>query len=339
MSKNAAWGPDQGQDEDDFIPPSLEQHTQVTRLSDQIFSADLSEELCIGSVPNGGYVGSVILRAAQEYLTPQGQTDTLKIHIQYLNRTAAGQAYLVVEEAKMGRNSSVLHISLHQHGLLESRPWLDPAASRAKGEVVAYVTNTDLDKEQGLTLTTGWIMPYEPAPADLTRMREGSDPKWKRLHIPLMGRVSSINTLEYYFQRTGHATPSTHDYWLRCANGEPFTNISLGFVADAAAALIPEAYRQRDGSQPPKEGEIAFDQAYWYPTVTMAIEVKKKLPAGGEEWLRMRASSKAISNGRSDMEIIVFDTSGDLVALSHHVCMAVDFARNIKERTRPQEKI
>lgn len=52
MSKNAAWGPNQAQDEDDFIPPSLEQHTQVTRLSDQIFLADLSEELCIGS---GGF--------------------------------------------------------------------------------------------------------------------------------------------------------------------------------------------------------------------------------------------------------------------------------------------
>ncbi|KAG8426080.1 hypothetical protein J3459_008481 [Metarhizium acridum] len=238
----------------------------------------------------------------------------------------------------MGRNSSVLHISLHQRGLLESRPWLDPA-SRAKGEVAAYVTNTDLGKEQGLTLNTGWTIPYETAPADLARMREGSDPRWKRLHISLMGRVSSIRTLEYYFQRAGHATPSTHDYWLRFANGEPFTNISLGYVADAAAALIPEAYRQRDGSQALKEGQIAIDQAYWYPTVTMAIEVKKKLPAEGEEWLRMRASSKAISNGRSDMEVIVFDTSGDLVALSHHVCMAVDFARNIKGRTRPQEKI
>lgn len=238
----------------------------------------------------------------------------------------------------MGRNSSVLHISLHQQGLLEAHPWLDPA-SKSKGEVVSYVTNTNLDNEQGLTLNTGWILPYEPAPADLAVIQQGKDTKWKRLHIPLMRRVSSVNTLEYYFQRSGHAAPSTQDYWLRFANGEPFTNISLGFVADAAAALIPEAYRQRDGSKPLKEGEIAFDQAYWYPTVTMAIEVKKKLAAEGEEWLRMRAASKAISNGRSDMEIVLFDARGDLVALSHHVCMAVDFSRNIKERRKPQEKI
>lgn len=110
-------------------------------------------------------------------------------------------------------------------------------------------------------------------------------------------------------------------------------------MADAAAALIPEAYRQRDGSQPLKEGQIAFDQAYWYPTVTMSIDVKKKLPAAGEEWLRMRAATKAINNGRLDMEIILFDASGDLVALSNHVCLALDFSRNIKERKRPQEKI
>jgi hypothetical protein len=199
---------------------------------------------------------------------------------------------------------------------------------------VAYVTNTNLDKEEGLTLPTGWTLPHEPAPVDLSLVRQDRDPRWKRLHIPLMRRVSSVNTLEYYFQRRGHVAPSTQDYWLRCANGEPFTNISLGFVADAAAALIPEAYRQRDGSKPLQEGEIAFDQAYWYPTVTMAIEVKKKLPAEGAEWLRMRASSKTINNGRSDMEIVVFDEGSDIVALSHHVCMAVDFARNIKQRTR-----
>jgi hypothetical protein len=39
------------------------------------------------------------------------------------------------------------------------------------------------------------------------------------------------------------------------------------------------------------------------------------------------------------MEIVVFDAAGDVVALSHHVCMAVDFAKNIKERRRPHEKI
>lgn len=49
MSKRAAWGPEQGQDEDDFIPASVDKHTQITRLSDQIFSVDLASELCVGS--------------------------------------------------------------------------------------------------------------------------------------------------------------------------------------------------------------------------------------------------------------------------------------------------
>jgi acyl-coenzyme A thioesterase PaaI-like protein len=280
-----------------------------------------------------------MLRVAREYLSAMDQPDTLKIHVQYLNRTMAGQAYLLVEEAKMGRNTSVLHISLHQHGLLETQPWLEPGTRPTQGEVVAYVINGNLDREQGITLPTGWSLPYEPAPADLGLLRAGRDERWQRMHIPLMERVSSVNTLEYYFQRGGHVLPSTQDYWICCANGEPFTNISMGFVADAAAALIPEAYRQQDGSQPLREGEIPIHQRFWYPTLTLAIEVKKKLPDEGEEWLRMRAASKVIHNGRSDMEIVVFDAAGDVVALSHHVCMAVDFAKNIKERRRPHEKI
>ncbi|KAK2591763.1 hypothetical protein QQS21_010553 [Conoideocrella luteorostrata] len=353
MSSNkAAWGPDQAEDEDDFTPPSLEQLTQVSRLSDNIFSIDLSTELCVGTVfvisvfpanihqtnivPNGGYVASILLRAAQEYLTPHDQRNTLKIHIQYLNRTTSGPAYILVEEAKIGRNTSVLHISLLQQAMLESAPWLPP---NPKAEVVAYVTNTNLDNEQGLTLNTGWTLQQEPLPADLSKIREDEDPNWKRLYIPMMKRVSSFNTLEYYFQRKGHTSPSMQDYWLRCANGENFTDTALGYVADAAAALIPEAFRQRDGDRPLKPGEIAIDQAFWYPTVTMGIDVKRKLAEGGEEWLRMRAASKAMNNGRSDMEIVIFNAKGELVALSHHVALAVDFSRNLKEKKRPESKM
>jgi hypothetical protein len=36
-------------DEAVFVPPSVTKHTAVTRLSEKIFAADLSPELCIGS--------------------------------------------------------------------------------------------------------------------------------------------------------------------------------------------------------------------------------------------------------------------------------------------------
>ncbi|KZZ97323.1 thioesterase family protein [Moelleriella libera RCEF 2490] len=327
-----------------FVPASLEKLTQVTRLSDTIYAADLASELCVGSVPNGGYVASVILRVAQEYLAPRDQRDTMHTHIQYLSRTQAGPAYLVVEEAKMGRNTSVLHISVHQQGLLATAPFLDGGGSDAaaapkgrKARVTAYVTNTNLAKQSGITLPTSWKLPDAPAPVDLGLLSCGQDRAWTRIQVPLMRRIPSVKTLDFFAQRAGHVSNAAHDYWVRCANGEPFTSVSLGFVADAAAAMIPESYRQEDAGRPPRDGEIRHDQAYWYPTVTLSIDVKKKLPEpeegeGGARWLRLRAASKAIRNGRSDLEIVIFDQGGELVALSHHVAMVLDFSRNLSGR-------
>lgn len=347
-----------------FVPASLEKLTQVTRLSDTIYAADLASELCVGSgkniassfhsmiaffrdrssqntftVPNGGYVASVILRVAQEYLAPRDQRDTMHTHIQYLSRTQAGPAYLVVEEAKMGRNTSVLHISVHQQGLLAAAPFLDAAPPKGrKARVTAYVTNTNLAKQSGITLPTAWKLPDAPAPVvDLGLLSCGQDRDWTRIQLPLMRRIPSVKTLDFFAQRAGHVSNAAHDYWVRCANGEPFTSVSLGFVADAAAAMIPESYRQEDAGRPPRDGEISHDQAYWYPTVTLSIDVKKKLPepeeeGGGARWLRLRAASKAIRNGRSDLEIVIFDQGGELVALSHHVAMVLDFSRNLSGR-------
>lgn len=60
----------------------------------------------------------------------------------------------------------------------------------------------------------------------------------------------------------------------------------------------------------------------------MSLDVKKALPAEGEEWLRLRVSAKVLRNGRYDAEVIVFDVKGDIVALSNHVALAVDIERN-----------
>lgn len=52
------------------------------------------------------------------------------------------------------------------------------------------------------------------------------------------------------------------------------------------------------------------------------MEVKKD--PGNATWLFVEVVCNQIKNGRFDHEVRVFDEEGDLVALSKHVCTAVE---------------
>lgn len=75
----------------------------------------------------------------------------------------------------------------------------------------------------------------------------------------------------------------------------------------------------------------------WYPTLLLNLDIKKALPAEGTKFLFVRLQSKMIKNGRYDLEIIIKDIEGDLVALSHHAVLAVGAERNTAAR-RTSEK-
>lgn len=72
--------------------------------------------------------------------------------------------------------------------------------------------------------------------------------------------------------------------------------------------------------------------AYWYPTLLLNLDIKKSLPDEGVEWLFCRVDTKLMKNGRMDLEIVIMDAEGEIVALSHHVALVVGSERNVKKR-------
>lgn len=79
-------------------------------------------------------------------------------------------------------------------------------------------------------------------------------------------------------------------------------------------------------STSPKSGPGKF----WYPTLLLNLDIKKSLPEEGVEWLFARVSTKQIKNGRMDIDLVIMDEEGDIVATSTHVALAVDVGRNMK---------
>lgn len=273
-------------------------------------------------------MASCFLRVASQHLASRNQPHTITAQWSFLNRTQAGRAYFQVVEAKIGRATSVLHITMHQRGLLDHSPWM---STNSQSETAAYITNGNLDEETGVTLSSQWTLDLQPPTADLSKLPSGKDPSWELMYMPIMEAVPALKHLEYYRRRSGHVQPNTLDFWIRQATGERFTVNSLGFVADVGPPLLLESFRPAGPNAPIPEGGYAYDKIFWYPTLTMSLETKRNIP-GGLEWLRLRVAAKQIRNGRYDAEVIMFDADGNLVALSNHTALAVDMERNYAKR-------
>ncbi|KAL0941380.1 thioesterase family protein [Colletotrichum truncatum] len=308
--------------------------TRVTKLNSNVYGAKLASAWCIGSVPNGGYVASVILQAASLHLAARGQPDTISAHFEYVNRTEVGPAILVVDEVKLGRTLSTLHITLYQHDLQSSEPWI---GSNSRKNVVAYLTNTSISLEKGLTLDSGWAMTPPLKPVNFTLLTLDNDPHWVMMGQKTARSISfarAHHNVEHYVPREG-VRRGMADMWLRLKGGQKFTNAALGYVADAYPTIIEGWRPRRDEEQTP----FRSDEMFWYPTLTLNLDVKRGLPETGVEWLFIRTMAKVIRNGRLDLEVIVLDQDQNVVALSNHVNMVLSAERNLKERSHAKQKL
>ncbi|KAF9878805.1 thioesterase family protein [Colletotrichum karsti] len=308
--------------------------TEVTQSDSHSYRASLQSAWCIGSVPNGGYVASVILRAASLHLAARGQPDTISAHFEYVNRTEVGPAILVVEEVKLGRTISTLHITLYQHDLQPTAPWL---GSKSRKNVLAYLTNTRISLEKGLTLSTGWTVTPPLKPVDFSMLELNRDPHWvkrDKLTARAVSFARAHNNLEHYVPREG-TRRGMADIWLRFKAGQKFTNASLGYIADAYPTIVEGWRPRRDEEQTP----FRSNEMFWYPTIALNLDVKKTLPEEGVEWLFIRCLAKVIQNGRLDLEVVILDRDQNVVALSNHVNLVLSAERNLKERSHANGKL
>ncbi|KAI0811607.1 thioesterase-like superfamily-domain-containing protein [Xylaria sp. FL0064] len=318
------------------MAPTFAKATAVKATGSHTYSAHFPSEWCIGSVTHGGVVTATLLRVAATHfgttLAKQNQPHTVTLHAEFLRRTNAGAATFTVKDMKLGRQTSTIHISLTQDG---------------REEVVAYLTNANINAESGFTLHTGWS-PSPPLPArptDFAKLvAQGEDENWvlfKDKPHPKLRKA--VNRIEMYVPRNGQAQPNVIDEWMRFESGERFPMEGLGFVADMWPQMIDglvlrqqEAEGKQLSPQPAKDGDLPW---LWYPTLTLNLDIKKALPPEGVEWLHVRVHAKQIKNGRYDYEVVIFDDAGDMVALSHHVAMVMDGSRNTAKRGKGGSKI
>ncbi|KAF2209984.1 hypothetical protein CERZMDRAFT_113679 [Cercospora zeae-maydis SCOH1-5] len=315
---------------------AFERATAVKQVDSHTYSANFVDDWCIGSVPHGGYVTSTLQKAVKKHfdttLGKQDQPHTLALHLDFLRRTQVGPATFSIKDVKLGRQTSIVHVSLTQDG---------------REEVVGYCTNTHLEKEVGLSFHTNWqAHPIRlPLTSTLSALELGQDPAWTELTTwPNHHFRKATTQIRSWFPRSGQQAQNIYDQWVCLRDpAETWTNEKLGYLVDMFPQLC-ETYildgfdqydpklTESDAGRKLRDSKKKFTP-YWYPTVLLNLDVKKALPPGGRKFLFSRLQAKQIRNGRYDLEVVVWDEEDEIVALSHHVCFAVSAERNLAKRT------
>ncbi|KAL1864905.1 hypothetical protein Daus18300_007472 [Diaporthe australafricana] len=311
---------------------SFQQGIAIKPKSSHEYEAHFHDNWCIGSVPHGGYITSCFLQVAKTHfsqtLARQNQPHTITLHLEFVRRTEAGPATFKVRDVKLGRLTSTVHISLFQNG---------------REEVIGYITNSNIPKEDGPSYDTRWRLEPPARPVSVASLAAGSDAEWQeQKSMPFADFRKASKNIRFFFPKRGQPQRGVADQWMAFENGERFTNASLGLVAD----MFPQITESlRTGADPYAVGDAGAAAAkekgsakFWYPTLLLNLDVKKALPEDGVDWLFVRTRAKQIRNGRYDLEVVIVDETGDIVALSHHVCMILPAARNLAARSAAKEE-
>lgn len=277
------------------------------------------------------------------------QNNVLNLHLQFLRRTAVGEAIFTVQDVKLGSRISNLHLTVAQ---------VDQRSGKHVDEVQGYITVSNMGAEEGLSLQTGYKIYPEPLPVSLSALSQDNDTNYIRRGRDVFADFrKAAQQLKMHLirpaKRPAHFPKALIDQWILFKpQGEKgrFTNDSLGIVVDVFPQIVEQFVNQaaeeaalgRDwSSEEAKEFKKKYEvnPAFWYPTLYLNLEVKKLLPADGVDWLFVRIEAKSIKDGRFDLMIHVLDESGDLVALSTHSCLAVDASRNINRGPKKDTKL
>mgnify|MGYP005988042409 CR=1 FL=1 len=229
--------------------------------------------------------------------------------------------------------------------------------------MLGYLNQINFSKFNGITVPTGFesttLETLPPTPDFEALASTGQDANWLEDHLPEASwqRLASMTQWRMVLPKETPSLPGIADMWVCLANGENITQDTLPFAVDSypnnvhislaspevrelmiEAAKADELAKKNEGSKGSsnKPSGSANGGGMWFPTVVLNLEIKKALPEGGVKWLAMRFTAKQIANGKFDLDVIVRDDEGEVVALSTHVIMVLSMARNTAGRAKPK---
>jgi len=244
-----------------------------------LFDGTADAEWTIGGKPNGGYLLSMLCRAATSV---SAHRHVLAASAHFLHSPSPGPVRVEAEVLRTGRSASQIRARMSQ----EDRPCVE-----------ALVTAGELDPDAAPYWDRGAPRPDGAAYEDCERLTP---------QFPSGARVAILEQAEVRLEPGSAGFTSGRPNgrgelrgWLALPDGEPFDPVSLVYAADAF---------------PPATFDIEFSG--WMPTLELTVYVRA-LPAPGPVRVLFRA--QLIDGQRVDEECTVWDRTGRLVAQGHQL--------------------
>lgn len=263
-------------------PAAFDVACRVRSLGDGTLTADLRPEWSIGNHPHGGFLLSLIAKAAVAILAEHGDpaTEPLVVSAEFLRAPAIGPVLLRTDMRKLGRTAAVVGVRLEQRGrscveatvtagrLPVRRPdWSDLSPMPAEPPPRAIPLSND-SAEGAFHLAKGCDVRLDPATAGFLAGRTGDPP---RLRL---------------WARPRHAAPDPY-FVLLAADVNPPVVFNLGRLG-------------------------------WSPTVHLTALVRAR-PAAG--WLRVQVECRSVYESWFDSDATVIDSAGRLVCQARQLAL------------------
>ena len=250
------------------------QVTAVTQRGPGRFSAEVDPEWTIGGKPNGGYLLSMLGRAATS-MSVHGHVIAGSAH--YLHSPEPGPVLIETELLRAGRSASQIRARLEQDGQACVEALI--TAAHLAGDATPYWDRGLPERSRSS---------YEDLPRLIPSLPSGN-------RVAIMEQIDV--RLEPDSSGFTAGRPSGQGElrgWLALPGAEAFDPTSLLFAVDAF---------------PPATFDIEFTG--WVPTLELTVYVRA-LPVPGP--VRVLQRAQLIDGGRVDESCFVWDTSGRLVA-------------------------
>ena len=265
---------------------SFDDAIAVTKVADGRYTCDISPDYWIVAGPNGGYIGALLVNAAEDNIgDPSRQLAGMTVH--YLRRPQEGPAELRVATLHHGRSIAYRRVELIQDDI-----------------VIAAGTGSWAVAMDGIEVG-GWEAPDVPAPDDCLPMSaiRTTDP----LPFHQQWDIKTVDGIP--FGEGGDDRNLVMTWWFRPAVHRLLDGALIFQIADA---------------MPPPIFLVAMP-AGGAPTIDLSVHVRARLDdvAWNEgDWLLIRFSTRYGSNGFVEEDGEIWTADGTLLAHSRQLALA-----------------
>lgn len=265
---------------------SFDDAIAITKVDDGRYTCDISRDYWIVAGPNGGYIGALLVNAAEDDIAdPTRQMAGMTVH--YLRRPQEGPAELRVATLHHGRSIAYRRVELIQNDI-----------------VIAAGTGSWAVAMGGVEVG-GWEPPEVPSPDECLPMSaiRTTDP----LPFHQQWDIRSVDGIP--FGQGGDDRNLAMTWWFRPAVHRPLDGPLIFQVADA---------------MPPPIFLVAMPEG-GAPTIDLSVHVRARFDDvtwNEGDWLLIRFSTRYGANGFVEEDGEIWTADGTLLAHSRQLALA-----------------